>query len=88
MKGENNLLRPWLHHAWLTLIKHCQNSKVLRHTNPITKTLYHYDNSLHVDGESQEYTVSAESFEDAAREAESLAYSDGIQISFMNINAF
>ena len=40
------------------------------------------------DGESQEYTVSAESFEDAAREAESLAYSDSIQISFMNINAF
>ena len=40
------------------------------------------------DGESREYSVSAESFEDAAREAENLAYHEGIQISFMNINAF
>ena len=40
------------------------------------------------DGESREYNVSAESFEEAAREAENLAYSDGIQISFMNISAF
>ena len=40
------------------------------------------------DGESREYSVSAESFEDAAREAENLAFHDGIQISFMNINAF
>ena len=40
------------------------------------------------DGESQEYTVSAESFEEAAREAENLAFHDCIQISFMNINAF
>ena len=40
------------------------------------------------DGESREYNVSAENFEEAAREAENLAYSDGIQISFMNISAF
>lgn len=40
------------------------------------------------DGETREYSVSAENFEEAAREAESLAYSEGIQISFMNINAF
>ena len=40
------------------------------------------------DGDTREYSVSAENFEEAAREAESLAYSDGIQISFMNINAF
>jgi len=40
------------------------------------------------DGESKEYNVSAESFEEAAREAENLAYNDCIQISFMNINAF
>ena len=40
------------------------------------------------DGESREYSVSAESFEEAAREAENLAFHDGIQISFMNINAF
>ena len=40
------------------------------------------------DGESREYSVSAESFEDAAREAENLAFHDGIQISFKNINAF
>ncbi len=40
------------------------------------------------DGESREYSVSAESFEDAAREAENLAFHDCIQISFMNINAY
>lgn len=40
------------------------------------------------DGESRDYSVSAESFEEAAREAENLAFHDGIQISFMNINAF
>ena len=40
------------------------------------------------DGDTREYSVSAENFEEAAREAESLAYSEGIQISFMNINAF
>ena len=40
------------------------------------------------DGETREYSVSAENFEEAAREAESLAYSEGLQISFMNINAF
>ena len=40
------------------------------------------------DGETRDYTVTAENFEEAAREAEDLAYSDGIQISFMNINAF
>lgn len=40
------------------------------------------------DGESRDYSVSAESFEEAAHEAENLAYHDGIQISFMNINAF
>ena len=40
------------------------------------------------DGESREYSVSAESFEEAAREAENLAFHEGIQISFMNINAF
>lgn len=40
------------------------------------------------DGETQEYSISAENFEDAARQAESLAYSEGIQISFMNISAF
>ena len=40
------------------------------------------------DGESREYSVSAESFEEAAREAENLAFHDGIQISFMNINAY
>ena len=40
------------------------------------------------DGESKEYNVSAESFEEASREAENLAYNDCIQISFMNINAF
>ena len=40
------------------------------------------------DGESREYNVSAESFEEAAREAENLAYNDCIQISFMNINAY
>ena len=40
------------------------------------------------DGDSREYNVSAESFEEAAREAENLAFHEGIQISFMNINAF
>lgn len=40
------------------------------------------------DGESREYSVSAESFEEAAREAENLAFHDCIQISFMNINAY
>jgi len=40
------------------------------------------------DGETRDYTVSAENFEEAAREAENLAFSEGIQISFMNINAF
>ena len=40
------------------------------------------------DVESREFCVSAESFEEAAREAENLAFHDCIQISFMNINAY
>ncbi len=43
---------------------------------------------LDFDGESREFEVSAEDFEEAAREAENLAHSEGIQISYMNINAF
>ncbi len=37
------------------------------------------------DGECHSYEVTAENFEEAAREAESLAYSEGVQISFMDI---
>ena len=40
------------------------------------------------DGESHEYSLTAQNEAAAARKAENLAYSDGIQISFMNINAF
>ena len=40
------------------------------------------------DGESHEYSLTAQNEAAAARKAENLAYNDGIQISFMNINAF
>lgn len=38
-----------------------------------------------MDGESHSYEIAADSFAEAAQDAESLAYNDGIDISIMHI---
>jgi len=55
-----------------------------------SKNYYRFDKIYQVeiqdeDGESFDFEVTAEDYSDAARKAEDLAYSEGINIGFINI---